>query len=188
MLGAGSWGTTLANLLACKGDDIRLWAYESDVVETVNRERENPTYLPGVALSARIRAFDDSREAVRGAEVVVSVPPSHAVRSVIGGLREAIPQGTLVVSATKGIEADTLALMSQVFAECLPQVRYAVLSGPSFAVEVCQGQPTAVVATCSDAFCRFFVQMPSVPRLQPSPVMSWSTIAWFFEYWLNVGA
>ena len=150
VLGAGSWGTTLAHLLACKGDGVRLWAYEAEVVEAVNRERENPTYLPGVALSARIRAFDDSREAVRGAEVVVSVPPSHAVRSVIGGLREAIPQGTLVVSATKGIEADTLALMSQVFAECLPQVRYAVLSGPSFAVEVCQGQPTAVVAAAKE--------------------------------------
>lgn len=150
VLGAGSWGTTLANLLACKGEDVRLWAYEPEVVEAVNRERENPLYLPGVPLSARIRALGDSREAVRGAEVVVSAPPSHAVRSVIGGLGGAIAEGTLVVSATKGIETDTLALMSQVVAECLPQVRYAALSGPSFAVEVCQGQPTAVVAAARD--------------------------------------
>ncbi len=150
VLGAGSWGTTLANLLACKGDEVRLWAYETEVVEAVNRERENPMYLPGVPLSARIRAVADSREAVHAAQVVVSAPPSHAVRSVIGSLSGAIAEGTLVVSATKGIEADTLALMSQVFAECLPQVRYAALSGPSFAVEVCQGQPTAVVAAARD--------------------------------------
>jgi glycerol-3-phosphate dehydrogenase (NAD(P)+) len=87
---------------------------------------------------------------VAGAEVIVSVPPSHAVRGVIGGLGPAVPPGTLVVSATKGIEADSLALMSQVFAECLPQVRYAALSGPSFAAEVCQGQPTAVVAAAKE--------------------------------------
>ncbi len=150
VLGAGSWGTTLANLLACRGREVRLWAYEAEVVAAVNRERENPVFLPGVPLSARISAFADPREAVRGAEVVVSVPPSHAVRAVIGGLGEAIAPGTLVVSATKGIETDTLALMSQVFADCLPGVRYAALSGPSFATEVCQGQPTAVVAAASD--------------------------------------
>jgi glycerol-3-phosphate dehydrogenase (NAD(P)+) len=150
VLGAGSWGTTLANLLACKGEEVRLWAYEPEVVEAVNREGENPVFLPGVPLSRKIRAFGDAREAVAGAEVIVSVPPSHAVRGVIGGLGPAVPPGTLVVSATKGIEADSLALMSQVFAECLPQVRYAALSGPSFAAEVCQGQPTAVVAAAKE--------------------------------------
>ena len=151
VLGAGSWGTTLAHLLACKGDEVRLWAYESEVVEAVNRSRENPVFLPGVALSPGIRAFGDQRETVAGCEVVVSAPPSHAVRSVVQGMRDAIPAGTLVVSATKGIETETLALMSQVIAECWPQVRYAALSGPSFASEVCQGQPTAVVAAATDA-------------------------------------
>ncbi|HWB42875.1 MAG TPA: NAD(P)H-dependent glycerol-3-phosphate dehydrogenase [Gemmatimonadales bacterium] len=146
VLGGGSWGTTLANLLACKDEEVRLWAYESEVVEAVNRDHQNPLFLPGVPLSPGIRAFGDPQEAVAGAEVILSVPPSHAVRSVIRRLGDAVPGGTLVVSATKGIEADTLALMSQVFAECLPQVRFAVLSGPSFAAEVCEGQPTAVVA------------------------------------------
>ncbi len=150
VLGAGSWGTTLANLLACKGHEVRLWAYEPEVVETVNRDRENALFLPGVPLSAKVRAFGDAREAVAGAEVIVSAPPSHAVRSVVRALDGAIPPGTLVVSATKGIETDTLALMSEVFAECLPSVRFAVLSGPSFAAEVCQGQPTAVVAAAGD--------------------------------------
>ena len=150
VLGAGSWGTTLANLLACKGDDVRLWAYEPEVVEAVNRDRENPVFLPGVTLSPRIRAVGDTREAVAGAEVVVSAPPSHAVRSVIRGLGGALRGGTLVVSATKGIEAESLALMSQVFAEEVPEVRFVALSGPSFAAEVCQGQPTAVVAAARD--------------------------------------
>lgn len=150
VLGAGSWGTSLAHLLACKGDEVRLWAYEAEVVDAVNRERENPLFLPGVALSSRIRAWGEPREAVAGCEVVVSAPPSHAVRSVIRGMADAIPAGTLVVSATKGIETDTLALMSRVFEECWPHVRYAALSGPSFAVEVCQGQPTAVVAAARD--------------------------------------
>jgi glycerol-3-phosphate dehydrogenase (NAD(P)+) len=146
VLGAGSWGTTLANLLACKDAEVRLWAFEPEVVEAVNRDRENPLFLPGVSLSPRIRAFADVRESVTGAAVIVSAPPSHAVRSVIGSLGDAVAPGALVVSATKGIETDSLALMSQVFAECLPQVRFTVLSGPSFAAEVCQGQPTAVVA------------------------------------------
>jgi glycerol-3-phosphate dehydrogenase (NAD(P)+) len=146
VVGAGSWGTTLANLLACKDAEVRLWAYEPEVVEAVNRERENPLFLPGVALSPRIRAYADVREAVADAAVIVSAPPSHAVRSVIRSLGDAVLPGALVVSATKGIETDSLALMSQVFAECLPQVRFTVLSGPSFAAEVCQGQPTAVVA------------------------------------------
>ena len=146
VLGAGSWGTTLANLLACKDDEVRLWAYEPEVVDAVNREHRNPLFLPGVPLSAGIRAFGDAREAVAGAELILSVPPSHAARGVIRLLGDAVPGGTLVVSATKGIETDTLALMSQVFTECLPQVRFAVLSGPSFAAEVCEGQPTAVVA------------------------------------------
>ena len=150
VLGAGSWGTTLANLLAEKGETVRLWAYESEVVEAINREHENPVFLPGVRLARGLRAFADAAEAVAGAPVVVSVAPSHAVRGVIGRVSGAVAPGTLVVSATKGIESDTLALMSAVIAECLPQARFAVLSGPSFALEVCQGQPTAVVAAARD--------------------------------------
>ncbi|HEU4953063.1 MAG TPA: NAD(P)-binding domain-containing protein, partial [Gemmatimonadales bacterium] len=129
VLGAGSWGTTLAHLLACKGDDVRLWAFEPDVADAINRTHENPVFLAGVALAPELRATSDAAEAVKGAEVVVSAPPSHAVRAVVTPLARAVRDGTLVVSATKGIEAESLALMSQVFAECLPQARFAVLSG-----------------------------------------------------------
>jgi glycerol-3-phosphate dehydrogenase (NAD(P)+) len=150
VLGAGSWGTTLANLLAAKGDTVRIWAYESDVVEAINQRHENPAFLAGVPLDPRLHAFADPREAVSGAPVIVSAPPSHAVRSVVSGLRGEVRPGTLVVSATKGIETDTLAFMSSVFQECLPEARFAALSGPSFALEVCQGQPTLVVAAAKE--------------------------------------
>jgi glycerol-3-phosphate dehydrogenase (NAD(P)+) len=146
VLGAGSWGTTLANLLALKGDTVRIWAYEPDVVQAINREHQNPVFLPGVPLHPGIRAYGDAREAAADVPVIVSAAPSHAVRSVIGRLRDVIDPDTLVVSATKGIETNTLALMSAVFQEYLPEVRFVALSGPSFASEVCQGQPTLVVA------------------------------------------
>lgn len=146
VLGAGSWGTTLANLLAAKGNTVRIWAYESEVVEAINQHHENPVFLAGVPLSPALRAFGDAREAVAGAPVIVSAAPSHAVRSVIRQLEGRIEADTLVVSATKGIETDSLALMSAVIEEYLPGIRFAALSGPSFALEVCQGQPTLVVA------------------------------------------
>jgi glycerol-3-phosphate dehydrogenase (NAD(P)+) len=146
VLGAGSWGTTLANLLAAKGETVRLWAYEPEVVDAINRRHENPMFLPGFRLESGLQAFTDAEEAVANAPVIVSAAPSHAVRSVVNLVRGAVRPGTLVVSATKGIETDTLSLMSAVFEECLPEARFAALSGPSFAVEVCQGQPTLVVA------------------------------------------
>jgi glycerol-3-phosphate dehydrogenase (NAD(P)+) len=150
VLGAGSWGTTLADLLARKGESVRLWAYEPEVVDAVNRTRENPFFLPGFPLAPSLAACADAREAVAGAETIVSASPSHAVRGVVRQVAGAVAPGTLVVSATKGIETETLALMSTVFAECLPRARFAALSGPSFALEVCQGQPTAVVAAAVD--------------------------------------
>jgi glycerol-3-phosphate dehydrogenase (NAD(P)+) len=150
VLGAGSWGTTLADLLARKAESVRLWAYEPEVVEAINRTHENPFFLPGFALAPSLMACADACEAVTGAETIVSASPSHAVRAVVRQVANAVAPGTLVVSATKGIESETLALMSAIFAECLPLARFAALSGPSFALEVCQGQPTAVVAAALD--------------------------------------
>jgi glycerol-3-phosphate dehydrogenase (NAD(P)+) len=150
VLGAGGWGTTLANLLAAKGEQVRIWAYEQEVVEAINQRHENPVFLPGVQLVSNLLAFSDPSEAVEGAPVIVSAGPSHAVRKVITRIGGSVAPGTLVISATKGIETDTLALMSAVFAECLPQTRFVALSGPSFALEVCQGQPTLVVAAATN--------------------------------------
>ena len=81
VLGAGSWGTTLANLLAGKSHDVRLWAYEPEVVESINREHRSMVFLPSLALAPALRAFGDPVEAVQGATVILSVAPSHVVRS-----------------------------------------------------------------------------------------------------------
>ena len=149
VLGAGSWGTTLADLLARKGHEVTIWAYEPEVVASINRTHENAVFLPGAPLAPALHAAGDAREAVRGAPVILSAAPSHAVRSVIGGIRGAVAPGALVVSATKGIENETLALMSDIVAQLLPEARFAALSGPSFAQEVFEGQPTAVVAAAA---------------------------------------
>ena len=146
VLGAGSWGTTLADLLARKGHGVRLWAYEPEVVESINLRHVNDVFMPGCPLAQSLSATADSVEATTGADVVVTVAPSHVLRRVVAQARPGIAETALVVSATKGIEPDSLALMSTVLAETILNRRLAALSGPSFALEVYQGQPTAVVA------------------------------------------
>jgi glycerol-3-phosphate dehydrogenase (NAD(P)+) len=150
VLGAGSWGTTLADLLARRGHQVRLWAYEPEVVSSVNSAHDNPLFLPGCALAPSLRATEDPVVAVRGAEFIVVVAPSHVLRGVMERASAGVAPASIVVSATKGIEAGTLCLMSEVIAATLPANPVAALSGPSFALEVHQGQPTAVVAAAAD--------------------------------------
>jgi glycerol-3-phosphate dehydrogenase (NAD(P)+) len=150
VLGAGSWGTTLANLLAKAGHDVRLWAYEAEVVESVNRDHRNPIFLPDCALDPKLQATADPTVAIRSAECVLAVAPSHVVRAVLTRIAPGFPPDQLLVSATKGIETDSLKLMHEVAADVLPRHRFVALSGPSFAVEVHGGQPTAVVAASTD--------------------------------------
>jgi glycerol-3-phosphate dehydrogenase (NAD(P)+) len=150
VLGAGSWGTTLANLLASKGLDVRLWAYEPEVVDSINNERINHLFLPGAPLDARLRATHDLHAALDDATLICCVVPSHVARRVLASAAPFVQRGTPLVCATKGIETDTLALMSDVGAEVLPGSPFVALSGPSFAAEVYEGQPTAVVAASTD--------------------------------------
>lgn len=147
VIGAGSWGTALANLLAKKGVETVLWSYESDVAEAILRTHQNPRYLSEAELDPRLRATDSLEEAVAGAPVLVSVSPSHVVRQVMSKARPHIQEGALVISASKGIEVDTLQMMDEVLGEVLPPAsaeRLAFLSGPSFALEVARELPTAV--------------------------------------------
>ena len=147
VLGGGAWGTTLADLLARKGADVRLWAREPDVVQSINREHVNTVFLPGAPLGPSLTATDDPAEAVRGADLVVSAAPSHAVRAVITAARSGVGRRALVVSVSKGLEPERLDRMSVVLRDVLgPEARVAVLSGPSFAEEVYKQQPTLVVA------------------------------------------
>ena len=151
MLGAGSWGTTLADLLVRKGHRVRLWAHEPEVVEAINARHQNPLFLAGVELTPALTATGDPAEAVREAHIVLCAAPSHAARSVLGMVQGKLANGAFVVSATKGVEYETLEFMSQVCAQVLPELSFVALSGPSFALEVCQRQPTAIVAASRDA-------------------------------------
>lgn len=151
VLGAGSWGTALANLLAGQAHTVSIWAREAEVVAGINSQHENQLFLPGHALAPALRADGDAARVVADADVVVSASPSHAVRQVIGQVAGAIRPGALIVSATKGIEDASLARMSEVIGSLVPAARVTVLSGPSFASEVAAGQPTAVVAASGDA-------------------------------------
>ncbi|HEX8246288.1 MAG TPA: NAD(P)H-dependent glycerol-3-phosphate dehydrogenase [Longimicrobium sp.] len=147
VIGAGSWGTALANLLAKKGTDTVLWSFEQDVADAVNAEHRNFRYLEGVELAPSLRATGEMEEALRGADLVVSVSPSHVVRRVMGDAARHVEPGALVVSASKGIENESLMTMDEVLADVLPKeldAGCAFLSGPSFALEVGLEHPTAV--------------------------------------------
>lgn len=151
VVGAGAWGTTLADLLARKGLDVTLWAREPEVVDGINRQHHNAVFLADAPLAAALRATGDVGEAVRDADVIVNAVPSHAVRSVMTEAARAVRRPVLVVSVSKGLEPERHDRLScvliEVFGTATP---VAVLSGPSFAREVYDGQPTAVVAAATD--------------------------------------
>lgn len=147
VIGAGAWGTALAHLMATKGEDVTIWAYEQEVTDDINGHHENRIYLPDAELPDNLTATSDLQEALEGKELVLSVVPSHVVRTVLGQAAEFLPQGVPIVSASKGIENETLMTMSEVLEDVLPMVYHpmlAFLSGPSFAREVVKMQPTAV--------------------------------------------
>ena len=152
VIGAGSWGTALANLLAAKGYDITLWARAWRLAQRMTRDRENGLYLPGVPLHPRVTPTANFAEAASATTIFVSVVPSHAVRTVWGMLAPQLPASVLLVSATKGLEAGSLSTMSQVLQATLAPrhgIDIAVLSGPTFAREVSQGTPTAAVVAAA---------------------------------------
>lgn len=146
VIGAGAWGTALADLLARNGHTVMLWAYEPDVAASVNAHHANPRFLPGAVLDPGLRATSTLTEALAGAELVVLVTPSHVLRGVIRQAAGAIPAGATLVVASKGIERGTLAVMTDVVGAELPGHPVVALSGPSFAAEVAARQPTAIVA------------------------------------------
>jgi len=151
VIGAGAWGTTLADLLARKPLPVTLWAHEPEVVEGINRNRVNHVFLPNAPLAQDLRATGDMAEAVHDADVVVCATPSHVTRAVMTEAAARARGTPLVVSVAKGLEPERQKRLSTVLTEVFGQrTPVAVLSGPSFAQEVYQRQPTAVVAAASD--------------------------------------
>ncbi len=149
VVGAGSWGTALADLLATKGFVIDHWVFEKDIKKEMVEKRENTVFLPGVSLSENLRPSNDLEKVVSGKDLVLVVTPSHVLRQTMTQCAEFISDKTIIVSATKGIENETLLTMSGVLKQSLPGLdddRIAVLTGPSFAKEVARRSPTVVTA------------------------------------------
>ncbi len=166
VLGAGSWGTALASLVALNGLKTVIWARRKDLAESINALGENPEYLPGIPLPDGIHAVASLEAAVSGADVLVFVVPSHVTRSVAEDVNRIVQAGSarprVVVTASKGIENETQLLMTDVIAQAFPQAEplVSVLSGPSFAKEVMARQPTAVtVAAKSKGLCHLLQQV-----------------------------
>ena len=147
VVGAGSWGTALADLLARKGYSVDLWVYEPEVIAQIEQARENRLYLPGFTLSDQLRPSGDLATVVGGKDTVLVVVPSHVMRGVAAQFADQIGADAILVSASKGIENKSHLTMSGVMMAVVPglsEERVAVLSGPSFAKEVAADVPTAV--------------------------------------------
>jgi glycerol-3-phosphate dehydrogenase (NAD(P)+) len=170
IVGAGGWGTALAITMARDERDVRIWAYEPYLVETLIATRENPLYLPGVRVPGAVRISNSMQEVLSGARVAVIAVPSHVYRHVLSQMLPLIDTDLVFVSAAKGIENDTLMRMSEVIADVtssrfIPQV--GAISGPTFALEVAQGEPTALVVASPDEKLRLFLQKElSAPRFR----------------------
>ena len=148
VVGAGAWGTALSDLLARNGHDVILWAYEADVVTSVNEKHENTRFLAGYRLSPSIKAVGDITMAVSDADIVTFATPSHVLRGIVKSTAASLPDGAPLVVASKGIEKESLCLMTEVVEQEIGDATVIALSGPSFASEVVSGQPTAVVVAC----------------------------------------
>lgn len=149
VLGAGAWGTALANAAAATGRDVLLWARDATHVAELARDRENRRRLPDVALAASIVPTSDLG-AIAKAELVLAVVPAQAMREMARRLAGVLRPGVPVVVCAKGIERGTHRLMTEIISECLPEQIPAILSGPSFAADVARGLPTAVTLACAD--------------------------------------
>ena len=158
VVGGGAWGTALADLLGRNGHDVRMWAYEWDVVEAINRSHENRRFLKGCKVNDRVVAYANICEAIDGSELVTLATPSHVLRTIIRGAKGSFRSRVPVVVASKGIEADSLALMTDVASEELADSTVVAISGPSFAAEVVSHQPTAVVVASKDQDAALFAQ------------------------------
>ncbi|MFA5104109.1 MAG: NAD(P)H-dependent glycerol-3-phosphate dehydrogenase [Candidatus Margulisiibacteriota bacterium] len=151
VIGAGAWGTTIANLLAEKGFDTVIWALEEKTVFNINGARENNHYLPGIRLSNRLKAVKDMGESAKDAEIVVVAIPSKFLRSSLETAGDSIEKRSIILGLTKGIEKGTFKRPSQIISEITGNNTVAALSGPNLSMEIAKGLPAASVAASKDA-------------------------------------
>lgn len=167
VLGAGAWGTALAQVAAAAGRRVLIWAREPEVVEAVNGSHENPIFLPGIPLHAAIHATG-ALAAAAGAQLILAASPAQHMRAVLKELRGHLSPGAGVTLCAKGVERGSLALMTDVLAEELPGIIPAVLSGPGFAKDVARGLPTATTIASPDAaYAARVVASLGLPTFRP---------------------
>jgi glycerol-3-phosphate dehydrogenase (NAD(P)+) len=161
VVGAGSWGTAIANHLGLKGFKVDLWVFEEEVKDQIDKYKENKIFLPGFILSSNILPSNDLRPVVSGKDLIIIVVPSHFMREMAHKISGLISKNTIIASASKGIENKTHLTMSGVLQETLPEIpenRIAVISGPSFAKEVANKVPTLVTVASKDKSVAEFLQ------------------------------
>ena len=167
VIGGGAWGTALALVCVRAGLSTTLWAREPEVVEAINRDHRNPTFLPGVDLDPAIVATGDLAQ-LAAADLILNVSPAQHIRASLAAFAPHARPGLPMVLCAKGVEQGTLKLMTEVLAETLPAAGPAVLSGPSFAGEVARGLPTAVTLACPDAeLARALAEAIASPAFRP---------------------
>jgi glycerol-3-phosphate dehydrogenase (NAD(P)+) len=168
IIGGGAWGTALALVARRAGANVMLWARDGNVVAAINERHENPLFLPGLALDPTIVATSDIDAAMVDAEAALLVVPAQFLRGVIGTLLPSLPKGIPVLHCAKGIETTSFKTMSEVSTELLPNSPFAVLSGPTFAVEVARNLPTAVTIASHDReLARSFTTALGSNRFRP---------------------
>jgi len=167
VIGGGAWGTALAQTLAVAGRDVTLWAFEEDCVKSINELRENTLYLPGIKLNQRIHATSEISH-LGDMEAVLSVAPAQHTRKILETFVPFMEDDMPIVLCSKGIEISTRSFMSDVLAEVAPHAILAVLSGPSFAIDVAKGLPTAVTLACEDKEVgQKLIKAIAVPTFRP---------------------
>lgn len=167
VIGAGAWGTALAQIAAAAKRAVTIWAREPEVAAAINEKRENSVFLPGIRLNPIIRATNDLEDAAE-AEVLLAVTPAQHMRGVMKTLKPFVRASTPVVLCAKGVERGSLALMTQVLAEELPRAASAVLSGPGFAKDVARGLPTATtIASADPELARRLIATIGLPTFRP---------------------
>ncbi len=170
IIGAGGWGTALSIAMARTHESVDLWVFEPDVAESIRKERTNPVYLPDVRIPEAVHPSSSLEKVLSGTEIVICAVPSHVCRNVFEQMLPFLTPEMTFVSATKGIENETLMRMSEVITDVVEKSftpRVAAISGPTFALEVARGEPTALVVAGPDASLRLFLQKElSAPRFR----------------------
>ena len=167
IIGAGAWGTALAEVISRQGNQVNLWAREDDVVKSINTLNENTLYLPNVKLSELIIA-QNNLDNVINCDLLLMVTPSQFMRSVLEDIKNSLNDSIPVVLCSKGIETKTLSLMNEITESIIPKNPLAILSGPSFAIDVVNNKPTAVTLACKDlSIGKNIADSISLPTFRP---------------------